>query len=83
MPRRDGLDVVGAESPDAGLGVVAVAPVGGLLIWVTLGSGRRLPSDVEEPHVAGVGLDEVLAALDVVAHEDREDLVGDGRLLDT
>src|SRR5665811_859250 len=37
------------------------------------GSLRSL--DIEEPHVAGVALDEAAPALDVLAHEDREDLV--------
>src|ERR1043165_6397573 len=32
-------------------------------------------SDVEEAHVAGVALDEPAPRLDVLAHEDREDLV--------
>ncbi len=42
--------------------------------------GRRRSSDVEESHVLGVALDEVPAQLDVVAHEHRAHLVGDGRL---
>ena len=33
-------------------------------------------SDVEEAHVGGVALDERAASIDVVAHEDREGLVG-------
>src|SRR5579883_1056138 len=41
----------------------------------------RGSSDVEEPHVLGVGLDEVAAEVDVLAHEHRADLVGDGRRL--
>src|SRR4029450_11798480 len=41
--------------------------------------------DVEEAHVAGVALDEPTARLDVLPHEDREDLVrgrgaGEGHL---
>ena len=39
-------------------------------------------SDVEEPDVFGVRLDEVLALLGVVAHELREDLVGHSRRFD-
>src|SRR5438034_11742361 len=39
-------------------------------------------SDVEESHVGGVGGDEVLAQLDVVAHQHRHDLVGERSLLD-
>src|SRR5688500_7820726 len=57
--------------------------------WISIGSisTRMSPSspggsaslidasDVEEPNVVGVGDDEVLAALDVLTHEDRHDLV--------
>src|SRR4051794_27241745 len=39
-------------------------------------------SDVEESHVGGVGGDEVLAQLDVVAHEHGHHLVGERGLLD-
>src|SRR4051812_45246442 len=39
-------------------------------------------SYIEEPHVFGVGLDELLPELDVLAHEDGADLVGQGGLLD-
>ena len=38
--------------------------------------------NVQEPHVGGVGLDEVLAGLDVLAHQDGAHLVGQGGLLD-
>src|SRR5471032_1226150 len=37
---------------------------------------RGLTLDVEEANVAGVALDEAAATLDVLAHQDREDLVG-------
>src|SRR5580704_16694174 len=37
---------------------------------------RSGSSDVEEPHVLGVRLDEVAAQLDVVTHQDGADLVG-------
>src|SRR5438034_3040007 len=37
---------------------------------------RRLGSDVEEPHVLGVALDERPARLHVLAHEHAEQLVG-------
>src|SRR5580698_6109567 len=40
-----------------------------------------VPSDVEEPDVLGVLLDEVPAELHVLAHEDRAHLVGRRRLL--
>src|SRR5271166_1777388 len=40
-------------------------------------------SDVEEAHVLGVRLDEVATHLDVVAHEHRAHLVGQGGLLHT
>src|SRR5438874_1476420 len=48
------------------------------------GRRRDLPalSYVEEPHVIGVRRDEVLAQLDVVAHEDAAHLIGDGSFLD-
>src|SRR5688572_9287065 len=41
-----------------------------------------VPSDVQETNVVGVRRDEVLAELDVVAHEDRHHFVGERRLLD-
>src|SRR5204863_9430820 len=52
---------------------------------------RRLPpmrtsetsgSDVKVPHLAGLGLDELLARLDPLAHEPGEDLVGLGGVVD-
>src|ERR1700743_2488350 len=43
---------------------------------------QSLSSDVQEPDVAGVGGDEVLAGLDVLAHQDAAHLVGQGGLLD-
>src|ERR1019366_4763055 len=43
-------------------------------------SGLGPSSDVEEPHVFGVALDEVATQLDVIAHQDRTHLVGHGRL---
>src|SRR5665811_159221 len=63
------------------------SPMGG--VWsVTCASSRRRfragagarrrrapPSDVQEPHVLGVPLDEGPAGLHVLAHEYREDLV--------
>src|SRR5450759_826150 len=39
-------------------------------------------SDVKVAHLAGLGLDEVLAGLHPLAHQHREDLVRDGRVLD-
>src|SRR4051812_43729106 len=45
-------------------------------------SGTQGTSYVQEPHIAGVAGDEVLAHLDVVAHQYRENLIGDGCLLD-
>src|SRR4051794_7198690 len=38
-------------------------------------------SDVKVAHLAGLGLDEVLARLHALTHEHREDAVGDGRVL--
>ncbi len=43
---------------------------------------RRAGSDVKVLDLAGLGLDEVLARLDLLAHEHREDLVGLGGVLD-
>ena len=43
---------------------------------------RLLRSDIKETHVLGVLLDEAAAALDVVAHQGGEDLVGGGRVVD-
>src|SRR5215218_10316538 len=40
-----------------------------------------ITSDVKETHVLRVLLDEVAAALDVFAHQGREDLVGGGRVV--
>src|SRR6478735_4381515 len=37
---------------------------------------RLSRSDIEEPHVLRVALDERATGLDVLTHEDREDLVG-------
>src|SRR5579862_9845238 len=45
----------------------------GMVCWSSFPgrpSPRRAASDVEEAHVLGVGLDEVAAHVDVVAHED-------------
>src|SRR5579872_4754696 len=53
----------------------------GVLVVLLLGMWSW-SSDVEEAGVLGVGRDEVLALLDVVAHQDGADLVGEGRLLD-
>src|SRR5262249_47949202 len=39
-------------------------------------------SDVKVPNLAGLGLDEVLARLDPLAHEHREDRIGLARVLD-
>src|SRR5687768_6601803 len=38
-------------------------------------------SDVQEPHISGVALDEGAAGLDVLAHERGEELVGAGRVV--
>src|SRR3954467_6301280 len=43
---------------------------------------QRAGSDVEEADVFGVALDESATQLDVLAHEDREDLVGLRRVLE-
>src|SRR5918998_2193140 len=69
----------GASSP------LLVPSVGGMFssamsLRQVVGRGRA--SDVDEADVLGVGLDEVLAHLDVLAHQDGEHLVGQGRLLD-
>src|SRR6187455_1902761 len=40
-------------------------------------------SDVEEANVFGISLDEGAALLDVLAHEDREDLVGVGSVVES
>src|SRR5271165_2091225 len=42
---------------------------------------RSAPSDVEEAHVLRVGLDEVPAQVDILAHEYRADVVGQRGLL--
>src|SRR5688572_27759773 len=64
-------------------------PCGGSPLWLpppplksacALVSGGHL--DVKESNVFGVALDEVAAVLDVLAHQDREDLVGDGGVLE-
>ena len=39
-----------------------------------------LPSDVQESHVFGVPLNELLAAVDVIAHEDAHHIVGENGL---
>src|SRR5674476_470392 len=46
-------------------------------VRLTLGHHPQceLPLDIEESHVAGVALDEAAPALDVLTHENREDLV--------
>src|ERR1700712_1648878 len=60
---------------------VPSSPSSGGEMSLMVGSPLRASSDVEEAHVLGVGLDEVLARLDVVAHQLGEDLVGhDGGL---
>src|SRR4051795_2322400 len=41
-------------------------------------TSRTAGSDVKVPHLACLGLDELLARLDTLAHELREDLVGRG-----
>ena len=52
-------------------------------MWGGTGSGTGAArSDVEEPHVGGIALDEGAALLDVVAHEDREGLVRVGGLVE-
>src|SRR5665811_2016712 len=63
------------------------SPMGGLWSVTCTSSRRRFragagarrrrapPSDVQEPHVLGVSLDEGPAGLHVLAHEYREDLV--------
>src|SRR4051794_6287415 len=52
---------------------------GGVVSLMRVVPSCARPSDVEEAHVLGVGLDEVLARLDVVAHQLGEDLVGHDR----
>src|SRR5580698_6016785 len=52
--------------------------VGGAMVSVP---SNGVPSDVEEAHILGVGLDEVAPQLDVVAHQHGADVVGQRRLL--
>src|ERR1700722_828818 len=53
--------------------------VGGAIVSVP---SNGVPSDVEEAHILGVGLDEVAPQLDVVAHQYGADVVSQRRLLD-
>ncbi len=57
------------------------ASCGAAATWLVRPKAERR-SYVEEPHVIGVGLDEVLAAFNVVAHQHGEDFVSDGGLFD-
>src|SRR6266511_1382140 len=60
---------------------VCCAPSSGMPVCLPYSALLAYRSDVDEPDVLGVLLDEVTAGLDVFAHELREHLVGDGGVL--